>query len=307
MSTLFCETTSVPVATSTPGRWKAVFLTPGAGTSGVYSEDVLKKYGPAALKKGAKSFVTHNRLENGEPDPFRMWGYLAEDAVYEDGVGLVGEIQVLPSWRERIEEVAPHTALSIYLMGESDDDGNVTEFFEDVQNGVDLVSYPGRPGSGLVEKLYEAAQQISANAENKNPAKVGANKEKEVSAMELTELSEKVDALAESLNTFVTSVTPLLESLKPAEVAELNVADVVETVIEAKLPKASRKAILESVANGVAIADAIKSESERVAEIRKELSETVSTPEIVGIGRVVVAEGEKQFSYAESVGVKVSA
>lgn len=164
MPKLLAESTSVPVATGTPGRWRATLLTIGKGSSGNWLEETVKRDGPHALKKGAKCFVTHNRLENGEPDPFRMWGVLAEDAEFVEGVGLVGDIDVLPSWREKVEEVAPHTALSVYLMGESDQDGNITAILEDVQNGVDLVVYPGRPGSGLVEKLYESAKSIHENA-----------------------------------------------------------------------------------------------------------------------------------------------
>src|SRR5690606_34011170 len=154
-TSLLVESTGVPTK-SDSGRWRAVLITPGQGSSGFYSEDMLREYGPLALRKGAKSFVTHNRLENGEPDPFSMWGVLAEDSYYEEGVGLVGEIEVLPSWREKVEEVAPHVALSVYVAGEIDEAGNITKIVPDTQNGVDMVVYPGRDGSGLVEKLREA-------------------------------------------------------------------------------------------------------------------------------------------------------
>jgi hypothetical protein len=86
---------------------------------------------------------------------------LAEDAHYEDGVGLVAELSIMPHWREFVEAVAPHTGLSIYAMGEGDrnEDGDVVveTLMPHVQNSVDLVSYPGRSGSKLAQKLYEAA------------------------------------------------------------------------------------------------------------------------------------------------------
>src|SRR5690606_14253944 len=197
MTKLLIESTTVPTATDT-GRWRAVLITPGKGSYGFYSEALLKEHGPKALRKGAKSFVTHNRLENGEPDPFQMWGFLAEDAYYEEGVGLVGEIEVLPSWREKVAEVAPHTALSVYVSGEIDRDGNVTELSEDGQNGVDLVVYPGRPGSSLVEQLYESATKdsVEASADKK--------KENQVELKDIQEAIEKankalLDALVEAL------------------------------------------------------------------------------------------------------------
>jgi hypothetical protein len=67
----------------------------------------------------------------------------------------------MPHWKDFVEAVAPHTGLSIYAMGEGDrnDDGEiiVESLVPNVQNSVDLVSYAGRPGSGLAEKLYESA------------------------------------------------------------------------------------------------------------------------------------------------------
>jgi len=136
-------------------RWRAVLAVPGQGSSGFYSEDVLKEYGPKALAPGAKAFIGHD----DERSPKDMIGVYPEGAVYEDGVGLVGDLEVFPHWKEFIETVGPHAGLSIYMMGESDADGNVTKLIPDAMNGVDLVSYPGLEGSGLVEKLYEAAKK----------------------------------------------------------------------------------------------------------------------------------------------------
>lgn len=294
MTKLLIESTTVPTATDT-GRWRAVLITPGKGSSGFYSEALLKEHGPKALRKGAKSFVTHNRLENGEPDPFQMWGFLAEDAYYEEGVGLVGEIEVLPSWREKVAEVAPHTALSVYVSGEIDRDGNVTELSEDGQNGVDLVVYPGRPGSSLVEQLYESAKTSVDETENGSAPADRPTKRTDVSPMELKELAEKVDTLTETVQSFIASATPLLENLKPIETPdEVNLAATVEAVVESKLPKASRAAILESVAAGAKIEDAIKAEKARVDEIRAELSESSQAP----VGRTVEGQ-DKKFSLSK--------
>lgn len=284
MPRLLVENTTVPQPTLKEGRWKAVLITPGAGSSGKYTESVLREHGPMALRKGAKSFVTHNRLENGEPDPFKMWGFLAEDSYYEDGVGLVGELEVLPSWRDRVSEVAPHTALSVYVMGESDADGNVTSLVYEPDNGVDMVVYPGRPGSGLVEKLYESMASVE-EAENGTAPAVRQTESKET-PMEIQELAEKVDKLAESVTGLVASFTTLSESLKPEEAPEVDLAAVVESVAEAGLPKASRKAVLESFQTGTKIEDAIKDEKARVDEIRKELSESIKQAG-GSLGRVV--------------------
>lgn len=256
------ESTSIPVATSKPGRWSATFVTPGQGSSGFWSEDVIKRDGPHALKKGSRCFVTHNRLENGEPDPFSMWGFLAEDARYEEGVGLVGEIEVLPSWRDRVEEVAPHTALSVYVLGDADDDGNITSIMEDQMNGVDLVVFPGRENSGLVEKLYEAAKAgafvektSTASVEDKKPK--GLKMEKDV--------EERFGAIETLLQTLVGS--KVQESQAEADAAAVEAEakarveafDVAITAIEsAELLPSQKAALRESAKRGEDVAGAIE-------------------------------------------------
>lgn len=297
MSKLLVESTAVPVASGKEGRWRAVLITPGAGSSGKYSESMLREFGPKALKKGSKSFVTHNRMVNGEPDPFSLWGFLAEDATYEEGVGLVGEIEVLPSWRDRIAEVAPHTALSVYVMGESDRDGNVTALHEAVDNGVDLVVHPGRPGSGLVEKLYEAAK-TSAEAEN-GTAPAGRNTEDRKSSMEIAELAGKVDKLAESIIALDSKFATLAESLTPvAETSEVaDLAAVAEAAVKAGIPEEMRQEIYETVKEST-LAEALEVVNKRkalVESIAKQIRESAPTAPTVGAGRVV--EGtENKFS-----------
>ncbi len=167
MTVLLSESSVAPVKSG--NNWRAVLITPGRGSSGVYTENVLREYGPKAFKKGTHSYVDHPRSEEDIRSPKNLIGVLAEDAYYEKGTGLVAEISVMPHWKEFVEAVAPHTGLSIYAMGEGNynDEGEVVveNLIPHTQNSVDLVSYPGRPGSKLADKLYEAALAMVAEAE----------------------------------------------------------------------------------------------------------------------------------------------
>ena len=149
--------------------WRAVLITPGKGSSGIYTEETLRNSGPMAFTKGTHSYVDHPRNEVDIRSPKNLIGVLAEDARYEEGVGLVAELEIMPHWKEFVEAVAPHTGLSIYAMGEGgyNDDGDVVveALVPNTQNSVDLVSYPGRPGSKLADKLYEAAVAMVTEAE----------------------------------------------------------------------------------------------------------------------------------------------
>ena len=284
VKSLLVESTAVPSKTGT-GRWKAVLITPGQGSSGYYSEDVLRTYGPIALRKGAKSFVTHNRHENGEPDPFQMWGFLTEDAHYEEGVGLVGEIEVLPSWRERVEEVAPHVALSVYVAGETDGDGNVISFVEDAQNGVDMVVYPGRPGSSLVEQMLE-----SARADSEKLGVTSARKEERKLEME-KDVEERFAALETLLNRLVTEKQAAEAEAAQAEAdekaieARLDGYDAAIDAIEAaELPAEAAKSLREQARKGVDVTPLIEFAKTVKTEAVKSLQENAGHG-----GRVITA------------------
>ena len=175
MAKLLSESGSAPVKSG--NNWRAVLITPGKGSSGVYTEEMLKTYGPKAFTKGTHSYVDHPRDESDIRSPKNLIGVLAEDAHYEEGVGLVAELNIMPHWREFVEAVAPHTGLSIYAMGEGNynDDGEVVveNLIPHTQNSVDLVSYPGRPGSKLADKLYEQAiSMVEYDDEDKKKKKL---------------------------------------------------------------------------------------------------------------------------------------
>ncbi|AXC36145.1 capsid maturation protease [Microbacterium phage Lyell] len=265
------------------GLWRATLITPGQGSSGNWTEDVIRRDGPHALKKGAKCFVTHNRMENGEPDPFSMWGVLASDAWYEEGVGLVSDIQVLESWIDKVADVAPHTALSVFLMGEADEQGNITAILEDVQNGVDLVVYPGRPGSSLVEKLYESAKAGTFNRTEAAAAKVETEG--------LLHMDQEIKDAFDRLNTKVDALASGKVETAQAEVDAEAVAAEVETQVEARVAKikdgveavkaaeadmlpSSAKSLLESAYKGLDVAKDIETakavKAEALATIKAE-------------------------------------
>lgn len=296
MTKQLVEATSVPQATSTRGLWKAVLVTPGKGSSANYSESVLRESGPKVFKKGARSFVTHNRTENGEPDPFRMWGYLAEDAHYEDGVGLVGSIQVLESWIDRIAEVAPHTALSLYASGEVDDDGNLVEFTDDPQTGVDLVVHGGRPGSELVEKLFESATNSTAAETSAQTEKKAQEKTMEA---ELKALAALVETLVARFDVAEKRVVEVAEAEAKARVEEKEKFDAfaaADIISEAKLIPSLHKRVVEAVKAGQHDVAALIAEAK---EIQGELVSLTESDESVRVNE----SGERKVASVARLGI----
>jgi hypothetical protein len=286
------------------GNWRAVLITPGKGSSGVYTESMLRQYGPAAFPKGTHSYIDHPTSESEVRSPKNLMGVLSEDAYYEDGVGLVAELQVMPHWKDFAEAVAPHTGLSIYAMGEgsvnNDGDTIIESLIPDPMTSVDLVSYAGRPGSGLAEKLYESAlaafdssKGTAATADTVTPIEEGIPNMDEIKDM-FAELNNKLSALVESL-------APVEETVEEEAV---DVAAVAEAMVAANLPEVSRKAVYESLRNGGDIADAIESQKAFVESVKSHLKETAAVAAKAD-EEVIISATETKVALRDVLNVKV--
>ena len=171
------------------------------------------------------------------------------------------------------------------------------------QNSVDLVSYAGRPGSGLAEKLYESAiaafvENGAATAETETEIMEGTPDMEELKAM-LEELNTKFAALAETLTTPAEEPAEEVEAVDPVEVA----AEVAEAVAEAALPAASRKAVYEAMKAGKSVEDAIVAQKELIESLKATLSE--SAPAATVEEAVVIPTVEKAESFRDVLNIKV--
>lgn len=264
---------SASTLTKSGNRWKAVLAKGNQqGSSGYYSEDVLREYGPQALAPGAKAFINHDAARN----PKDMIGVYPDGAHYEEGVGLVGELEVFPHWKEFVETVGPHAGLSIYMMGESDDEGNITSLIPDRQNGVDLVSYPGLDGSGLVEKLYESAHAASEQEPGVTSAQEKRNKHMEE---EIKALRAQIEALATALTSFITESKTAAETAQKVEADAKATDEVVEealksyeekaeAIAKAGLTETQAAALREAARKGADVAPLIEHEQKVLTEAR---------------------------------------
>jgi hypothetical protein len=397
MTTLLTESAVAPTKTKS-GNWRAVLITPGKGSSGLYTESMLKADGPIAFPKGTHSYIDHPIREGEVRSPKNLMGVLAEDAYYEEGIGLVAELQVMPHWKEFVEAVAPHTGLSIYATGEGEYNENgelvVESLLPHTQNSVDLVSYAGRPGSKLVDKLYEAAIAMIKEAEpgelaekdlvkweyqgetaygqvsyvmtsgvfpfEGDPLQIEATEESPVALMRvwtledgewtptqmlmgapisaLTKISElgesergingnallaeatspmedegnpnmdEIKAMIEALSAQVAEIANALKSEEetPVETEEVDVASVAEAMVAANLPEVSRKAVYESLRNGVDINEAIEAQRAFVESVVSHLKEAAdAVPSTTAEEAVVVPTVEKASSLRDILNIKV--
>jgi hypothetical protein len=145
MTQFTVQESSTALKVDEDGTYLAVLITPGQGSSGFYSEDMLKASGPEAFPAGTHSYLNH--ISEGERrSPDKLLAVTVEDAWYKEDVGLVARTKPMKHWRDFVSEVAPYVGLSIQAaaVGERGEmDGRETLIVESlvphVMNSIDLV------------------------------------------------------------------------------------------------------------------------------------------------------------------------
>lgn len=159
---------------STPGRFRIELVTPGWGSSGYYSAEVLEAAGNAQVfPAGTHMYIDHPRKSDQTDLPERsvrdLAAVLTETAVWdptagEEGSGaLVAETAVFGPYREVLAEMADVIGVSLRAVAEVVENGEaegrrgriVTELVEG--KSVDFVTHAGR-GGRIVEVLESAAR-----------------------------------------------------------------------------------------------------------------------------------------------------
>jgi len=149
-------------------------VSPGWGSSGHYSADVLKRDGPAAFPRGTKSYWDHptptQEAERPERSLHDLAAELITDARWEDngktGPGLYADAKVFGSYKEAVNDLAPHIGVSIRATGSAKNgeaEGRKGRIIEAITAGksVDFVTVPGRGGE--IVSLFEAARPIDGS------------------------------------------------------------------------------------------------------------------------------------------------
>lgn len=260
-------------------RWRVIVARPGKGSSGTYSEELFRRDAHKIIAPGAQSFINHDSTRN----PKDMIGVFPEAAYFDEGEkAVVAELEVFSHWEKFVDEVGPHCGISLYALGEADEDGNVTAIVEDRLNGADLVSRPGLVGSGLAEKLYESA---IAHSEEKPSVTVA----QESNGDELME--EKLDKLIDLMSSLVaekkTEDSAKAQVEADEAVAEARVesfAAAVKAVDEADLFDSQRETILEAAKKGAdvsALIESAKTVKAEALEAVKESAEQEGTPGVI--------------------------
>lgn len=268
----FVEALPVSLAVESDGTYPVVLLTPGLGSSAFYSETVIASDAPVAFPKGTHVYLTHERGATGEPSPEKLLGTLIEDtAIRESDGAATNRFKPLKRWAEFVEDVHEHVGLSICAGGTATTgtiDGKTVKIAESIAyhrtNSVDMVSHPGREGSGFVESAY------AKYAEDDQPEPSAAGEQKEERNMEL---DEKVDNLVESvaaLKTLVESALPKAPAKEDVDAAEAlaKAVEATRVVESAEVPAEVKTRLIEDIKAGKTD---VKAELDEVTNLRESI------------------------------------
>lgn len=154
------------------GRFRALLIRAGWGSSGYYSEAVLRRDGPKTWPVGTRMHLDHQTAQEAAERPegsVMNWASeITSTPVWDPKLrGLVAEVQVFPQWRDLLnDEYAPKVGLSIRAMGQAEygeAEGREGPIITSLDQGlsVDWVTQAG--AGGRVLQLIESARAQSGD------------------------------------------------------------------------------------------------------------------------------------------------
>lgn len=274
------------VAVNADGSRRVRLISPGQGSSGVYSREVLSRYVAEALPKGTLVYLDHTTEEDvwkrdGNRSIKDIAGKFVSDPTYEaeakEGEGSYVNIKFTRDTEPLIEDVGDAIGVSIEIhAGRKDEYGNIVELHEHPLNALAIVPVPGRDG-----RIFEDFR-----------AKAQENRDNGGTDMPISEEDRKA------------IVTDVLEGLKEAikpepaenEPVEIDITAIVTKVSEAKLPTVLVGAVVESVKAGSTVEDAIKVQTALVESIRGKADDNDDTESVS-----VLSEGQNTASQTPDI------
>jgi hypothetical protein len=170
------------------GRMMVQFISPGWGSSGYYSSEVLEQAAAdKVIPAGTHMYADHptdtELLERPVRSVKDLMAVTTEDAHLSSDGALVGEVQVVPQWRELVETVKDAIGVSIrgsatdIVPGEAEGrSGMIIEGLAAPVTSVDFVTRAGR-GGRVLSVLESAAANRRAIAHGVSEATVNDTRE----------------------------------------------------------------------------------------------------------------------------------
>lgn len=153
------------------GRALIQFITPGWGSSGYYSPQVVEAAAAdRVIPAGTHMYADHPTPTEDAERPVRsirdLMAVTVEDARLDENGGLVGEVEVVPQWRPFLQQESVREAIGVSIRGSATDlvpgeaegrSGLIVEGLVAPVTSVDFVTRAGR--GGRVLQVLESARR----------------------------------------------------------------------------------------------------------------------------------------------------
>ncbi len=265
------------------GTFPIRIIAPGWGTSGYYSEEVLKRDVPKVFPAGTHMHFDHPTVSEAKERPERSVRTIAavttSKPVWQDagpaGPGMYAEAKARDKHRADIEELAPHIGVSIVASGRRKTgvaEGKKGPVIEAIDSGasIDFVTQAG--AGGQVISLFEAARGRAISEALEEGDDVSEQELKE--ARDAQAAAEQKAATAEAELARLREGAILREARDIAMTALAKVTDLPEITRERLVEAVSadpsahvKDGKLDAEAFGAAIAEAVKAEAAYLAKI----------------------------------------
>lgn len=154
-----------------PGRILLTLISPGQGSSGDYTPEVLATAAAErAFPRGTLGMIDHDTptemMERPEGSLRNLAIVLEEDAYIGEGGALQAEAKVASAWRDLVDDFHEHIGASIFASAEISVNESGQKIVERIIpnpfNRADLVTVAGR--GGKIDQVLEAAKVIESRS-----------------------------------------------------------------------------------------------------------------------------------------------
>lgn len=230
-------------------RWRTRIISAGPGSSGFYSEGMLKAYGPAAFPAGTKMNIDHQGQHSEWEQPAgtltTLAGALVTAAEWQDGPepGLYADIEVSDQWAPFIEQFHEIIGLSIRasatlsedMYDETSGQPYVASIVPHPLNTVDFVTVPGANGR-FIEALESWCDTMGTDVSENADTDVNQEENEMVTIEEIRDVVTEV----------VTAELGKALAPKEDDVKESAVSDVFSKVVDSGLTDINQKNIIRA-------------------------------------------------------------
>lgn len=280
--------------TSTGARARVTIISPGQGSSGYYSPEVIAEAAELFVPN-THMYLDHatesERAERGVRSLKDLVGVIESAPTLNHNGALVADVKIMPAWREFVKEAYPYIGVSISASGEIEESeqGRVVKKLTAVES-VDFVTKPGR--GGKINALLEAAvtnQEFSESTEKEGGMTVtiteAEHKALTENAARVAELEAQIKALQGELKAEKAKTTEAKEAAVKAQATAI-----VEEAFQGITAPAGKARLIES-----ATAEGFDPESFRLT-VTEAAAEYAPASPVKGMG----ATGPETQSIAEA-------